>query len=98
MQVKTSETEFQFRSHSKQSSLSPRSSFSIGGSIEEDVRDLCEEEEEEEGPPQYRVCLLGSARVGKSTIIEKFFSAQTGGSRLGRGSVGKPIITHKLMD
>ena len=63
----------------------------MGGSIEEDVRDLCEEEveeEEEEEPPQYRVCLLGSARVGKSTIIEKFFSAQSGGSWLGRGSVG----------
>ena len=50
----------------------------MGGSIEEDGRDLCEEEEEE-GPAQYRVCLLGSARVGKSTIIEKFFSAQSGG-------------------
>ena len=52
----------------------------MGGSIEEDGRDLCEEEEEEEeGAAQYRVCLLGSARVGKSTIIEKFFSPQSGG-------------------
>ena len=51
----------------------------MGGSIEEDGRDLCEEEEEEEGPAHFRVSLLGSARVGKSTIIEKFFSAQSGG-------------------
>ena len=73
------------RSHSKQSSLSPRSSFSVGGSIEEDGRDLCEEEEE--GPAQYRVSLLGSARAGKSTIIEKFFSAQTGGSWVTSGVI-----------
>ena len=53
----------------------------MGGSIEEDGRDVCEEEEEEEeeGPAQYRVSLLGPARVGKSTIIEKFFTAQSGG-------------------
>merc|ERR1711971_1168108 len=68
-----------FGSHSKQSSLSPRSSFSVGGSIEEDGRDPCEEVEEE-GAAQYRVCLLGSARVGKSTILEKFFSPQSGDS------------------
>ena len=57
------------RSHSKQSSLSPRSSFSVGGSIEEDGQ----------GPEESRVTLLGPQNVGKSTLIQKFLSTESEG-------------------
>ena len=61
--------------------MSPRSSFSIGGSIEEDQpsRESCEEEEL---PAQYRVCVLGPHDVGKTTLIHKFRSTKADGETL----------------